>query len=206
LGIQIRKGKFMKKHLIIILLVLSMLAMLTGTVAAAPFAAGTVTLVSVVYVPGKGPVFTFEVNGKFTNADLKGSLHVEGGEDFDLHCEQVDSTTVKCTASKKAAGMNVTLTWGGVTYWASVPDAPTPSSQFCYSIYDWEFTEELPTSWVEYGVYCQDTPAEYGDTIEWDNPVWGLSLYEFLPEIPDADWCSFYHLEDAYYYHNCAVY
>jgi hypothetical protein len=75
--------------------------MLVGTVAAAPLAAGTATLVGVEYVPGKGPVFTFSVSGKLSKADLKGSLQVEGGANYDLHYTKVDDSTVTCTASKK---------------------------------------------------------------------------------------------------------
>ena len=70
--------------------------MLIGTAAAVPQGAGTATLVSVQYVPGKGPVFTFSVSGKFSKANLKGSLHVKGGADYDLYCTQVDKSTVKC--------------------------------------------------------------------------------------------------------------
>ena len=75
-----------------------------GTVSAAPLASGTATLVGVDYIPGKSPVFTFSVNGHFSNSELNGSLHVEGGRDFALHCLQIDANTVKCTAPKKAAG------------------------------------------------------------------------------------------------------
>jgi len=68
----------MKRHLFTILILLSMLVM-PIEVAAAPMASGTATLVSVEYVPGKGPVFIFTVSGKFSRSNLKGSLHVEGG-------------------------------------------------------------------------------------------------------------------------------
>lgn len=184
----------MKKYFITILVVLSMSLMLVGTAAAAPQAAGTATLVSVQYVPGKGPVFTFHVTGKFSKSELKGTLHVEGGADYDLYCTQVDESTVKCSASAKVSGVNVAFSWGGSTFWANVPEAPV----FCYGIYDWNFPDS--TAWQQYGTHCQETKAEYGDMISWDNPDWGESPYIFLPGSPV---CPFSQSGDAYYYPGC---
>jgi len=183
----------MKKHLFTFLVILSMLFMFAGTAAAAPLAAGTATLVGVEYVPGKGPVFTFSVSGKFSKADLKGALQVQGGANFNLHCTKVDDSTVKCTASKKVAGENVVLSWGGGTFWAHVPGAP----EFCYGIWDWAETED---AWTLYGSNCQSNRAAYGDTFEWDNPFWGPSPYEFLPESPKCPWSQ---TGDAYYFPLC---
>ena len=189
----------MKKYLITILALLAMLVIQVGSVAAAPASDGTATLVSVSHAEN-GPVFTFNVSGKFSRAELKGSLHVEGGADYNVHCTQVDETTVKCTTSDKVAGVNVSLTWGGSTFWTFVPEAPAAEvpSQYCYSVYDWGL--ETP-DWVNYGTYCQDAPARYGDMITWYNPGWeGTYDYEFLPQSPDPEWCPFLQVEDAYYY------
>ena len=175
------------------LVVLSMSLMLVGTAAAAPQGAGTATLVSVQYVPGKGPVFTFSMSGKFSKANLKGLLHVEVGADYDLYCTQVDKSTVKCSASAQISGVNVSFSWGGATFWAHVPEAPV----FCYGIYEWTATRD---AWMLYGSNCQETRAAYGDSFEWDNPQWGPSTYEFLPESPT---CPFYQPGDAYYYADC---
>jgi hypothetical protein len=153
-----------KKSLIALVLVFSMLVAFVGTVSAAPLASGTATLVSVDYIPGKGPVFTFLVSGKFSNSELKGSLHIENGEDFDLHCSQVDSTTVKCTVSKKAAGKHVALSWGGSTFWTSVPAAP----EHCYSVWDWwDFTNY---QWTDFGPHCQEQAAKAGDETTYTVP------------------------------------
>lgn len=181
----------MKKYLFTIIIILSMLAMFTGTVAAA----GNVKLVSVIFVPGKGPVFTFEVSGEYSNADLKGALHVVGGADFDLHCTQVDSSTVKCTSTKKAAGRDVVLSWGGATFWTFVPPDP---ELYCYGIYDWTPTVD---SWMLYGRNCQKSPAEYFDAIDWDNPEWGPSPYWFLPGSPGCFAEDI--IMDAYYFPGC---
>jgi len=189
----------MKKSVLVVLLVLSMLTVFTRPVAAAPRSAGTATLVSVVYVAGKGPVFTFEVSGSFSNEELNGDLFAVDGNHFPLYCSQIDSVTVKCTVSKKAAGKNVTLSWGGFKFSASVPVA----QEFCYNIYDWSL--DGSNTWVNYGSKCQERPANYGDVIEWYNQDWGGTfLYEFLPESPDVLTCSFPSVyEDAYYFPFC---
>ena len=186
----------MKKLFLTTLFLLSFLVSLVGSAAAAPLSSGSITLLSVEYVPGKGPVFTFSVSGHFSKSDLKGFVHVENGEDYDLSCTQVDETTVKCGVSKKVAGTSVALTWGGSTFWTSVPNAP----EYCYNVYDWDFGTP-PSEWVNYGTYCQETQAQYGDFIIWDNPSWDIWPYEFLPESPDS--CPFYHPGDAYYFPAC---
>lgn len=191
----------MKKQLIVIVIVFAMLAAFTGTAVAAPLASGSATLVSVVFVTGKGPVYTFEVSGKYSKADLDGVLQVDGGASFDLHCTQVDSSTVKCTSSKKAAGQNVTLSWGGAVFSASVPVAPAES---CYSIWDWEFAFP-PTTWVNFGTHCQPRPARDGDSIDWYNQAWGDTYtYVFMEGSPA---CNFLALqsqdESAFYFPAC---
>jgi hypothetical protein len=185
-----------------------MLVSLVGTAAAAPLSSGTITLVSVEYVPQKGPIFTFHVTGHFSKADLKGFVHVEGGEDFTVSCTPVDDETVKCGTSKAAAGKNVSITWGGSTFWATVPVAP----EFCYGVWDFWTFEEFQNGWRNFGPHCQDSPAKEGDELWytvpagsypwWDEsfeaPVWFINdprLCEYVP-VPDhgeayyfAPWC-----------------
>ena len=185
----------MKKHLMIIVIVLAMLAMFTGTVAAAPSASGSVTLVNVIFVLGKGPVFTFQVNGHYSKADLKGALHVVGGADFSLYCVQVDSDTVTCTVSKAAANHDVVVTWGGATFSAHTPADPHLN---CYGIWDWSANED---AWVLYGRHCQHDAANYGDLIVWDNPVWGSSPYLFEPGSLSCFADDV--VGDAFYYSGC---
>ena len=183
----------MRKSLMALVVVFSMLVTFVGTAAAAPLTSGTTTLVSVEYIPGKGPVFTFSVNGEFSNSELNGSLHIEGGEDFDLHCSQVDSNTVKCTVSKKAAGKNVVLSWGGATFWTSVPVAP----EYCYNVYDYDKS----LTWKNYGTNCQEKAAQYGDSILWHNPDFNDNLsHIFLKDLPCAKLQG-----DAYYFPKCPL-
>lgn len=189
------------KRVSVILTVFSLLAALVS-IAAAPLASGTATLIGAGYVDGKGVVFTFQVDGKFSKSDLKGSVQVDGGGNYSLDCVQQDAETVKCTAPKAVAGNDVSVTWGGSIFWthvAGIPDDP----QYCYSIYDWDL--EVPTSaWVDYGTYCQDAPAEYDDTILWYNPGWEAEFeYWFMPESPDQDWCPYDRSGDAYYFPAC---
>jgi hypothetical protein len=154
----------MKKLLLTALFLSALLVSLVGTAAAAPLAGGGITLLSVDYLPGKGPVFTFQVNGHFSRSDLKGFVHVEDGADYDLHCTQVDEMTVKCTTSDKVAGKNVALTWGGSTFWASVP----ATHPYCYAIWDWwDFTNN---QWTNFGPHCQAEAAQFGDLLIYEVP------------------------------------
>ena len=192
----------MKKYLLTILVLLSMLIIQVGTVAAAPMASGTVMLVSVDHGL-KGPIFTFTVSDDFSKKQLKGNVHVQGGSDYGLHCAQQDDTRVTCTTSDKVSGVNVSVTFGGSTFWTYVPGAPTP---FCYDVYDWDFGAfPYPTSWVNYGTNCQKKPAHSGDIITWYNPGWGGTYtYEFLAESPACVILPLSNqLGDAYYYPNC---
>jgi hypothetical protein len=186
-----QEESIMKQRFSIVLVVLSLLVALVG-IAAAPMASGTVKLVGVQYVPQKGPVFTFEVSGKFGRSALKGTVHVQGGGNFPLYCTQVDDTTVKCHTSQKVGAVNVSVTFGGSTFWTYVPGAP----EFCYNIYDYD----LDFVWRSYGIHCQNVPAEYDDTIPFYNPDWDLE-YDvwFLPEGPTCSGIN----EEAYYYPWC---
>ncbi len=163
----------MKKYLFTILVLWLMLVILVETAAAAPTASGVVTLVGVEH-GYKGPIFTFSTSGKFSKAELKGSVHVQGGVDYGLYCTQVDETIVKCTTSKEVSGVNVSLSWGGSTFWTFVPNAPP---QFCYDMIDWTPAMD---DWQLYGQNCQRTPANYGDSFVWDNPYWvHLHIYSY---------------------------
>jgi len=155
----------MKRSLFTILILLSMFIM-PVSVAAAPMSSKSAILMSVEYVPQKGPVFTFTVSGKFSRSNLKGTLHVNGGANYGLFCTQVDETTVKCNTSQKVSGVNVSLSWGGYTFWTYVPEAPAP--QYCYHVWDWwEFTEN---QWTDFGPHCQGAPANEGDIITYTVP------------------------------------
>ena len=185
----------MKKKLFIVLLVLSMLMAFAGTAYAAPLAEGTATLVSAEYGQS-GSVFIFSVTGKFSKAELTGTLQVDGGDDYPLYCSQLDEFTVRCLSSEKVGGQNVVLAWGGFVFWASVPAAPPPP-EYCYNVYDFD----LNLNWKSYGTHCQDTPAQYGDTIPWYNPDWD-DYYDAI-FAPFGPICSGI-FEDAYYY-DCGI-
>jgi len=193
----------MKKNLLVVFVVLSMLMMFAGTAAAAPSSDGTATLVSAENGPS-GAVFIFSVTGEFSKSQLNGTAQVEGGDGYGLHCSQVDDSTVRCLTSEKVGGKNVKLSWGGLVFWTDVPEAPSAPTQYCYDVYDWNADGPPYVEWVNFGTYCQDSPANYGDFITWYNPGWDDTYdYEFLPESPDAEWCSFYQPGDAYYYPSC---
>ena len=197
----------MKKYLVTILVLLSMLIIQVSTVAAAPMASGTVSLVSVSH-GFKGPIFTFTVSGDFSKKELKGTVHVQGGADYGLHCAQKDDTTVTCTTSDKVSGVNVSVTFGGSTFWTYVPEAPTLTpdlapTEYCYSIWDWwDFTDN---EWTDFGPYCQDTPAEEGDIIFYTVPDPNGSFEfpsMFLEENIFEGYCDAW-AGSAYYYPGC---
>jgi len=195
----------MKNYTIIIIMILAISIASVGNVFAAPATVDYPVLLSVEYVPRKGPVFTFRVSGDLSKADLNGFVHVEDGADFELYCMQVDEETVKCTAPKVVQDVNVVVYLGEYIFWAYVPPArfSTPSSsssmEYCYNVYDWML--DYSGDWMSFGTYCQDNLAEYGDWIYWYNPGWDDYYdYEFLPGTPE---CLFIIVEDAYYYPIC---
>lgn len=157
----------MKKPLFIVLFLFILLISLVGTASAAPLASKTAFLTLVDY-GYKGPIFTFQVTGKFSRAELNGFVHVQGGPDYDLFCDRVDQDTVTCTTSRKVAAVNVTLGWGGLLFWTYVPAAPVSARTYCYSVWDfWDFTGN---QWTDFGPYCQNHPAYEGETILYTVP------------------------------------
>jgi hypothetical protein len=183
----------MKKHLFTLLLVVSMLATFVGTAAAAPLASGTAELVGVVYVPGKGPVYTFQVSGNFSKEELTGWMHVDGEGDYALHCWQEDAVTVKCSSDKVVSNVKVVLSWGGSKFWTTAPVA----KYYCYGVWDYDKSN----TWKNYGENCQEKPAQYGDVISWYNPDFGDNLdHIFLPDLACVGLYG-----DAYYYPYCPL-
>lgn len=188
--------------LITILVVLSMLLTFAGATSAAPLSSSALTLVSAT-AGMNGTVFIFNVSGEFSKSELKGAVHVEGGDDYVIHCNQVDDETVRCTAPFKVQG-NVVVTFGGSTFWTYIK----PFTKYCYTVYDWNPPPPPFVDWVVAGTYCQRVPAESGqELLNWYNPAWGAAFdYVFLPESPTP--CSFLTSptlvqEDAFYFTFC---
>jgi hypothetical protein len=191
----------MKKYLITIL---TLLIMLVGQSAGTAAAAGTVTLVGVSQT-GHGAAFTFRVSGKFSKAKLKGSVHVENGGDYALHCTQVDEDTIKCKTSQKVSGANVSVTFGGSTFWTYVPASPDPTPEYCYDVWDWwDFTNN---EWTDFGPHCQDAPANEGDIIFYTVPDPNGSFESFAEfyEEDVSDYCPspVPYYGPAYYFPGC---
>jgi hypothetical protein len=180
----------MKKQLLIVLVLLSLVTALVG-VAAAPMRGGTATLLGVGFVRGR-VVFTFKVTGDYSAEDLVGRMVVDG-QSYKLQCRKVNFETVKCTSTQKAQNNEEILYWGGAAYTAEVHDASDAS--FCYGVFDWN----PEGGWKDYGPHCQDGPAQYEDSLLWDNPDWGTTTYWFEPYGPACSGLS----GDAYYYDEC---
>lgn len=198
----------MKNRFSVVLIVLSLLVALVG-VAAAPKAPGAVTLIGAGYVEGKGVVFTFHITGNVSKSDMKGSVHVDGGGNFGLDCVKVDSETVKCTAPKGVAGHDVTVTWGGSTFWTHVAGIPDPQAEYCYGVWSWWTAEELENGWTDFGPHCQDTPAQNGDPITYTVPAGTYTGQEgtleeevfFFEDPSDCEWLPNH--GSAYYFDMC---
>ena len=191
------------KRISIFLTVFSLVVALVS-IAAAPMAAGTATLIGAGYVEGKGVVFTFHIDGKVSKSDLKGSVHVNGGGDYGLDCVQQDAETVKCTAPKAVAGNDVSVTWGGSTFWTYVAGIPAPAenTQYCYGVWDyWSFTG---WEWVDFGPHCQDQEAQNGDVLTYSVPDPSGSFEADVVFFEDPSVCSNLPQQgSAYYYDEC---
>ena len=162
----------MKKKLFVVCLALSMLALFTGTVFAEPSAAGTVIELVRAQGGASGTVFIFKVSGEFSGADLKGVARVGDGGEFTLHCNQLDSETVRCLTSSKAEG-DVTVTFGGSTFRTHIRSF-TP--KYCYAAWDWWQTG----TWENYGPICQTQPAQFLDLsyYSYAGTDWWVEFYD----------------------------
>lgn len=207
----------MKKVLFTVLLLVSMLAATTGSV----LAGSAIELISVTN-GGGGPTFTFRVSGEFSPNELKGSGHISGGDDFGLHCAQQDETTVICHAPKKASGQAVSLTFGGATFWADVPQPQLGggggSTRYCYGAWTNVLFQNVTVSygpngdpssvfsengqfygWQDYGPICQDEPGVAMPTVGWDHFILDTSNGKAFLIFDNSGFCGQNH--GAAYYH-----
>jgi len=175
----------MKKVLFTSLVLLSLLALVTGTVSAAPQASGMISLVEVRNDASGNVIFVFNVSGDFAKPKMNGTVDVQGEDaNYGLHCSSVSEGTVHCTTSRKAGGRNVVVYLQGFVFWAFVPAASAPSvpTEYCYGLYDIVIDFDKETAdWQETGTHCQDVPASVGDELET-----GESLYQFWNESPSC--------------------
>ena len=83
-----------------------------------------------------------------------------------------------------------------------VTPTPTPT-QYCYDVYAWSNPSIF--GWSSLGTNCQDSIANYGDTISFPDPNWGGGnfTYQFMPNNPSNPICIINRTGDAYYYPTC---
>jgi len=174
------------------IMLFSILAMTVETV----FAGAVVSLVEVRNDDG-GVTFVFKVNSDFSRSDLNGGrVHVNGGGDFPLYCNQQDEETVVCHTSDRVSGAGVVVDFGGSRFWSLVPEQRTYLMSYCYMVYDWAVEE---TSWENIGGVCQKRSADVGDSIYFYNPAYGdYYYYSFLPQ--GQDYLSWPNPGVGYYY------
>jgi hypothetical protein len=153
----------MKRTIFTALVLFTLLALTTGTA----FAGSALQLVDVSNGSG-GPTFTFRVTGEFSQSELNGGfVSVEGGNDYPLYCAQQDEDTVVCHTSKKVAGKNIVVGFGGARFWVTVPDQTIMN--YCFAIYDWTLASN---EWMKQGEYCTDFIPNDGHEIRYFNPYW----------------------------------
>lgn len=192
----------MKKLQLKVMIFLSVLAMLSS-IAAAPMAGSALTLIEVRNDWGGGVLFVFRVDGHFSKSELNGLVQVQGeGATYGLHCNQVDDNTVQCSTSKKTAGRNVVITFGGSTFFAFVPEAVI---KYCYNVYDVGGLRGIQFDPMLVTVHCQGVPANDGDVIEEDSPNFGpnqsytyLHLIVFSCNSPTFDEEAYFSLNGIY--------
>ncbi|NWF65237.1 MAG: hypothetical protein HXY38_13140 [Chloroflexi bacterium] len=186
----------MKKGFMTIAILLALLASTVGTA----LAGSALELVEVRNDDGV-PTFVFRVTGEFSKSDLEsGFVQVDGGGAYPLYCAQVDAETVVCHTSQKVAGQNVVVGFGGMRAWVRVPEKAA-NSQYCYNVYDWNNVGMLADGWASYGVYCQDEPANIGDSIYFDTGFFSPDTYFFLTGSGGA--CGWADPGEGYYYPDC---
>ena len=177
----------MKKYLVTILIVLSMLAMFAGTASAAAnieFLGGTWT--------GHGVNFKFNVSEKLPGVWITATVSWDGGS-AKMTCNQ-EGDIVTCAGPKSAADKNITVTFQGISYSTYVN-----SHSYCYNVWDWwDFTNN---EWTNFGPYCQESPANEGDIITYTvpDPAGSFESWaEFYTEVPDCAPPA-----PGYYYPSC---
>jgi hypothetical protein len=114
----------MNKRFILAIAIISILAMSFAS-AAAP--AKTATYVGGQFIQGKGLVLTFNVSGKFSAADLKGSIYVYGEKSYQMTClfkDNTDDTVLGCVAPdtlKMFAGKGAVARFGDFGFYIVIP-------------------------------------------------------------------------------------
>ena len=174
----------MKKLLFTALMLTALLAATVGTA----FAGSALELVGVSHNSG-GISFTFRVNGEFSQSELQsGFVQVQGGDDFPLYCSQTAADEVVCHTSKKVAGHDIVVGFGGARFWTDVPEEWAPPATcgegygYWYPAYDvaGPFSPPGTTEWSYFGDACTDNPATEAQRIRLYNPEWqGTFTYEY---------------------------
>jgi len=149
----------MKKHLFVLFVILSTMAIFASTALAAPAAEGkSVVLISVDYQQG-GIALLFHTSG-LTQADLKDHSFYAHSNYHNMYCNFVDDTAdVRCVVSKKLAN------YGG--------------EGFHVTLAGFGFYDELPFE----SEACREGQAEWYTIDVFDNGVYDGSF-----EIPAVIW------------------
>lgn len=184
----------MKKLLFTFITLFSLLVMTTSVVLAAPVTDGYLELREVRNDPNGSVIFVFDVIGEFSKVDFKGSFLTFGDNRFPLDCN-LDGSVLQCTTSRATGGQYVTLNIGGFIFWTRVPERSigdtSSSGEYCYPVMDLVEGSE-GEEWEQFDTHCQDTPANYGDTLLYFTEA----IFKLMPGSPV---CSPSQSSDAFY-------
>jgi hypothetical protein len=103
---------------------LLLLVVLLASTASPAFAAGgkSASLAAVRFIPGKGVVFIFDLQGEFKKSDLKGSVTIEG-HTYPLYCRFNDAGQASCTSimMNQYAGKAALILFAGSSFSDTIP-------------------------------------------------------------------------------------
>lgn len=141
-----------------------------------------ITLISASFIPGKGIVYVFDVDGK--QDGFKGIARF-GNHEFRLICNFRDDGALSCTMNQGGAkyiGQTAQIILDGFAFNTIV--YPPPAEYYCSNVYDlnpdwpgYGVGDGSETYWVFAGEYCREAPFNYRDQISYNE-----NLYYYLPD------------------------
>jgi hypothetical protein len=147
----------MKKKLYLILLALAVLFFHVPPAYAA--AERSLTLVSIMFVQGKGVVFTFAPQGEFKVSELSGYAKINY-QTFPLSCHFNDENQVKCEADRGLSRFIGQVATGQVAGFSFSDVIRASHSGYCYDVF-----KKSNGVWDSIATVCGEVPAQDGDWI-----------------------------------------
>ena len=183
---------------------ISLFASFAMLVTPAAAAEKSIVLLGAYYVPGKGVVFEFNVNGDFK--DFPGTVMV-GGQQFSLSCNFNDKGKLACTANHGLSQFVGQIAQGSI---AGYPfSGLIRGSSICNEVFDYYPDLGLgyippQGDWGSIGEYCGNSSPQFGDAINFYNPNYSHSYtYYYSNDGSSGFTCNAPDLGSGYYYNDC---